>query len=335
MIRKHGWKGTLLMVLALIAFAAAVMFGIYLYDGFLERRFGKGSWGAALGIPAMAILLNTLGAYLKSRQPPPTPEQLAEAAAAVPVYRPADESARRKAKHADLAFVIAVMIWSASATSELIAENMTLVGASSYALQLGCMAAACALYVLLFVSIAGRTPGMWYAGVEYRGSDGAAPGFLRLRGLRIVGAHPGGLVALRAIGAFCVLALTMLICESIAFPDGPGTYVKRAQSTLGRTRPALNMFCADNRGCAKSPHAPEFIDYRAKNHPEARDLPTLFLGNGEYSDAVEVYSFTSKDGAVQPAKLKNTGHWAYDPRSGVLIVDSTADAGLGRPWYSY
>lgn len=46
------------------------------------------------------------------------------------------------------------------------------------------------------------------------------------------------------------------------------------------------------------------------------------LGHPE-SNAVETYPFLDAKGNVDPAKLKDTGHWLYDAKTGTLIIDCT------------
>ena len=56
------------------------------------------------------------------------------------------------------------------------------------------------------------------------------------------------------------------------------------------------------------------------------------MGN---SNQVESYSFLDLMGQVDGSKLKNTGHWLYDPATGKIVIDCTKDDTAGIPIYQY
>ena len=62
------------------------------------------------------------------------------------------------------------------------------------------------------------------------------------------------------------------------------------------------------------------------------ELKLVGYGHG-YSCEVESYEFLYDDGKGDPKKLKDTGHWIYDPRTGILGIDCTHGCYVGIPYY--
>ena len=62
------------------------------------------------------------------------------------------------------------------------------------------------------------------------------------------------------------------------------------------------------------------------------DLKKYGMGS---SAQVESYSFLDPAGQVDSSKLKNTGHWLYDPATGKVIIDCTKDGTGGTPICQY
>lgn len=66
LIRKYGWLKVGKVALSLVIFAAAVTYGMYLYESVLERHFGPESVWPVVGVVGMVVLLGALK-HLKTR----------------------------------------------------------------------------------------------------------------------------------------------------------------------------------------------------------------------------------------------------------------------------
>ena len=105
------------------------------------------------------------------------------------------------------------------------------------------------------------------------------------------------------------------------------------QVTKGRLeslRAALNIYYGESAG-----QYPPRLDDSAflRTQVGERALPEVRLKHHGHppSNTVEAYPFTGADAKVDPARLRDTGHWLYDAATGLVIVDCTHPGWDGRP----
>jgi len=101
-----------------------------------------------------------------------------------------------------------------------------------------------------------------------------------------------------------------------------------AIGTLKSLRTVSAMYKADKG------KAPASLD-ELKQLKDFTAMPKLELPDHRSSDAVETYSGAVVGGNVDAAKLKDTGHWAYDPASGQIFIDCTHVDSDGNSWFKY
>lgn len=58
LLRKHGWGKVARATAMMLAGGCVAAVLVWSYTEMLDRRFGKGSLGAALGVPAAIVLIN-------------------------------------------------------------------------------------------------------------------------------------------------------------------------------------------------------------------------------------------------------------------------------------
>lgn len=82
----------------------------------------------------------------------------------------------------------------------------------------------------------------------------------------------------------------------------------------------IAIYAADHHG-----KFPKHLSLSSLGREYLIEIPKInlsHLGHQE-SAVVEEYPFLDSSGHVDPTKLKDTCHWLYDPKTGIVIVDCT------------
>jgi hypothetical protein len=101
-----------------------------------------------------------------------------------------------------------------------------------------------------------------------------------------------------------------------------------AIGTLKSLRTVEAMYRADK---GKQPASLEDL----KQLKDFTSMPNLDLPDHKASASVETYPGSVANGAADPAKLKDTGHWAFDPATGTIFIDCTHVDSEGNGWFKY
>jgi uncharacterized RDD family membrane protein YckC len=141
---------------------------------------------------------------------------------------------------------------------------------------------------------------------------------------------------LAGLGAFFMIASSVYAALStVGEMAGPaGTEQERllkegaAVGTLKSLRTVSAMYRAD---MGKDPASLEAL----KELKDFTAIPSLELPEHKASNAVETYQGAVVNGAVEPGKLKDTGHWAYDPATGTVFIDCTHVDSEKNGWFKY
>jgi uncharacterized RDD family membrane protein YckC len=101
------------------------------------------------------------------------------------------------------------------------------------------------------------------------------------------------------------------------------------KANLKNIQTAIQVYYADQMAYPKDLNSlvPKYLDA----------VPAVKLDKYGFgsSSQVESYSFLDSTGQVDPQRLKNTGHWLYDPATGKIVIDCTQIDSNGSAIYQY
>jgi len=100
---------------------------------------------------------------------------------------------------------------------------------------------------------------------------------------------------------------------------------------LSSLRSAVDLYDIDKARYPASLSDPRFLG------PYIAAIPDVRLEGKGHAPSAQVDSrdFLGADGRVEPAKLKDTGHWLYNPGNGRLIIDCTHESLKGNRIYEW
>jgi uncharacterized RDD family membrane protein YckC len=101
-----------------------------------------------------------------------------------------------------------------------------------------------------------------------------------------------------------------------------------AIGNLKGLRTLIAEYEGDNKGAK-----PATLD--ALKSKDFTAIPTLELPDHAASNAVELYAGAAPNGVVDATKVKDTGHWAFDPQSGTVFIDCSHVDSEGNKWSGY
>ena len=106
-----------------------------------------------------------------------------------------------------------------------------------------------------------------------------------------------------------------------------------ARAGLEMLRRAVSDYTADRGASPQSLLEPDFlgVENNLASVPEL-DLP---FGGHRPSQAVETGRYVLPDSRPDPAAMRDTGHWAYDPAAGTVFVDCTHLDSEGAQAYTW
>jgi uncharacterized RDD family membrane protein YckC len=163
-----------------------------------------------------------------------------------------------------------------------------------------------------------------------------------LAGTRVVYAGEPNSVAQTAVLSIAGLSLAgCLLLGLAAAVYLPGlmstTELAATRNNLDTLKSAVMLYYSDHKGAY-----PPSLERLTKVEPSAAfpyldKIPMIKLKSYGHSSScqVEKYAFTDKKGKLVPSMLKDTGHWLYDPRSGLVVIDCTHKDKRGKYVYNW
>lgn len=121
------------------------------------------------------------------------------------------------------------------------------------------------------------------------------------------------LISAAVLGALGVSAFAYYLVQGLIAHRG----FYRNQGSHFSLQHAVNAHFEEHGRWPKKLTGPGFEGQFIGQIPEL-DLRELKRGT---TREVESYSFTDADGKLLPEKLRDSGRWAYDPKSGVVAID--------------
>ncbi len=139
--------------------------------------------------------------------------------------------------------------------------------------------------------------------------------------------------SIRAICSSLLFLLLIVIIVTIITPRFIQMVEKSREGSaignLGTLKSAASIYYGDSQGIWPGNLEKDLVPKYLKS------IPTLHLEKYGHppSNQVEYYPFLNASGKLDVSKLKDTGHWLYDSKTGAVLIDCTHKDTLGNPVY--